>query len=70
MSKVVPAFVEWVWRTFGILVRLNAGTYERNFGSQNVLKKAGFVFEGRRQNSAFKNGELVTELMWGALRPT
>jgi len=69
MGKVAPAFVEWCWKTFGVLVRINSNTYEANLGSQKTLKKAGFVFEGRRQDFCVKSGVIGTELMWGALRP-
>ena len=70
MSKVVPAFMEWAWKTFDVLVRLNAEAAENNPGSNAVLKRAGFVFEGRRPNAAVsKTGELVHLNMYGALRP-
>ncbi|KAK4547846.1 hypothetical protein LTR36_010565 [Oleoguttula mirabilis] len=69
MSKVTPAFVEWAWQTFDILVRLNAETAESNAVSGKVLEKAGFKYEGRRPNMACKNGEMRTTLVWGALRP-
>lgn len=69
MGKVVPAFVDWCWRTFGVLVRINGSTYEANIGSQKILQKAGFVYEGRRQDYYVKNGVVGAELMWGALKP-
>ena len=59
MSAVVPAFVEWSWRTFGRLVRLNADVMEGNRGSWRVLEKAGFV----------KNGVLGEEVSLGMVRP-
>ncbi|KYG39849.1 hypothetical protein M433DRAFT_155020 [Acidomyces richmondensis BFW] len=70
MSRVVPAFTEWAWQTFEILVRINAETFERNVASQKLLEKAGFRFEGRRPNMVFKNGIIESELIWGALRPS
>lgn len=69
MSKVVPAFVSWCWKTFGILVRLNGETVEGNMGSAALLKSAGFVFEGRRQNAISKENVLKSIDMFGALRP-
>ena len=69
MSKVVPAFVDWTFQTFGILIRLNAETYEKNVASGKVLEKAGFRFEGRRPDMVCKDGVTGAELMWGALRP-
>ncbi|CAK3987959.1 N-acetyltransferase GCN5 like [Lecanosticta acicola] len=69
MSRVVPAFLEWSWKTFGVLVRLNSGAYDFNSGSQRVLDKAGFVYEGRRADIAYKDGRIVGEVLYGALRP-
>lgn len=70
MSTIVPAFVQWTWKTFGILVRLNGEVGELNKGSAALLGKAGFVVEGRRENAVFKNGKLESVIMFGALRPT
>jgi [ribosomal protein S5]-alanine N-acetyltransferase len=69
MSKVVPAFVDWSWKTFGILIRLNGSTAEWNQASGKLLQKAGFEYEGRRKHATVKNGKVGNELMWGALRP-
>lgn len=69
MSAIVPAFVNWVWQTFGIFVRLNGEVSEANKGSAALLEKAGFVVEGRRENAVFKNGKLESVIMFGALRP-
>lgn len=69
MGRVVPAFVVWVWQTFGILIRLNGSCYAHNKASARCLEKAGFVFEGRRQAIAVKCGQVQAELMYGALRP-
>ena len=70
MSKVIPAFVRWVWETFDILVRLNGETNEANVASASLLKKSGFVCEGIRPNSICKNGKIQSTFVWGALRPT
>lgn len=69
MSALVPAFVQWTWGTFGILVRLNAAVNEANVGSRRVLEKAGFVVEGRRRDAVCKEGRVGAEVMLGALRP-
>lgn len=69
MSKVVPAFVDWAFPTFGILVRLNGEVYERNVASRKVLEKAGFRVEGRREKLILKNGQLYDALFLGMLRP-
>nr|POE65867.1 putative n-acetyltransferase yoaa [Quercus suber] len=69
MSQVVEGFVPWVWSTFGVLVRLNVETNERNEGSKRVLSKAGFQNEGFRPNMVTKNGITQGVFMWGLLRP-
>jgi RimJ/RimL family protein N-acetyltransferase len=69
MSLVVPAFVDWGWRTFGRLVRIHAEVYERNGGSRRCLEKAGFVTEGRRKMAFVKNGILSNDVLLGMLRP-
>ena len=69
MSRVVPAFVDWTWRTFDILVRLNGSTYEWNVQSGKLLEKAGFTREGRKPDAFIKNGRIGAEIIWGALRP-
>jgi RimJ/RimL family protein N-acetyltransferase len=69
MGVVVPAFVEWGWRTFGRLVRINAEVREDNVGSRRCLEKAGLVVEGRRKMGFVKNGVFENEIMMGMLRP-
>lgn len=69
MSRLLPAFVQWSWETFGVLIRVSAETAEGNPASGRVLQKAGFVLEGRRPDMACKNGVVGAELMWGVLRP-
>ncbi|KAK5112104.1 hypothetical protein LTR62_004446 [Meristemomyces frigidus] len=69
MSKVVPAFVNWAFKTFRILLRINGATHEKNLASAKLLQKAGFQFEGRRPDFITKNGVTAAELMWGVLRP-
>lgn len=69
MSGLLPGFLQWAWRTFGVLIRVSAETAESNPRSGRVLQKAGFVLEGRRPDMACKNGVVTAELMWGVLRP-
>ncbi|EME88943.1 uncharacterized protein MYCFIDRAFT_127281, partial [Pseudocercospora fijiensis CIRAD86] len=69
MSIVVPAFVRWAWKTFGILIRINAEANEGNLGSIRTLVKAGFAYEGKRINAIVKMGEVLSVVWYGALRP-
>lgn len=69
MSRVVPAFVDWSWRTFGILARINAEVAEGNLASAKLLQKSGLKLEGRRERQICKGGVFKNALMFGALRP-
>lgn len=69
MSVVVPAFVDWTWRTFGVLLRLDAEVSANNVGSRRCLEKAGFVEEGRKKCGLVKNGVLRDNIFMGMLRP-
>lgn len=69
MGRVAPAFVEWGWKTFERLVRINGLVYERNVASRRCLEKAGLVLEGRRKMGLVKNGVFGDEVIMGMLRP-
>ena len=69
MSKVAPAFVDWAWKTFGRLERLDCGHWATNPASGKVMAKAGFVYEGLRKKRVFKNGVFIDEVLYGAVRP-
>ena len=68
MGVVVPAFVEWAWRTFGRLVRINACVVVNNVGSKKALERAGLVEEGRKRWAFVKNGVLRDEVLMGMVR--
>lgn len=69
MGVVVPAFVEWAWRTFGVLERLNAEVESGNVRSRRILERAGFAVEGRRERAIWRGGEFRSVLLLGMLRP-
>ncbi len=69
MGAVAPAFVEWAWRTFGRLVRIDGEVREDNVGSRRCLEKAGLVIEGRRKMGMVKEGAFHNKIMLGMLRP-
>lgn len=69
MGAVVPAFVDWTWQMFGILIRLNAEVASQNLGSFRCLQRAGFVEEGRKKCAFVKNGVILDEILLGMLRP-
>lgn len=69
MGDVVAGFMSWVWVAFPGLVRVHSGLFARNERSAAVLRKNGFVFEGRHRAAVWKNGKLEDELAYARLRP-
>ena len=69
MGVVVPAFVDWGWKTFGMLVRMDAEVHAWNSGSQKCLEKAGFLVEGKKRFAFVKNGVLGDSVVLGMIRP-
>lgn len=69
VSAATPAFVDWAWKTFGRLARINGCVMDTNPASKRCLEKAGLVEEGRKQMAYVKNGTFGTEILMGALRP-
>lgn len=68
MSEVLPVFVEWVWATFGEIIRLEAVVYEGNVASGAVLGRAGFRLEGRKECAVFKDGRVGDKLIYCKIR--
>ena len=50
------------------LRRIQLEVLEYNLAAQNLYKKIGFVVEGRKRQSVFKNGQYVDEIIMGLLR--
>ncbi|KAI6770052.1 hypothetical protein HG530_004681 [Fusarium avenaceum] len=67
-TEAFGAFVRWCFQTWPNLNRIEASAMEHNTGSQNVLSKCGFIREGKRRGSVFKNGKLIDEIQFGLLR--
>ncbi|CAM1506672.1 Fc.00g063130.m01.CDS01 [Cosmosporella sp. VM-42] len=67
-TEALKGFVRWVFATWPGLNRLQAATYSENSGSQNVLKKCGFLEEGRKREAVEKNGKVMDEVWFGLLR--
>ena len=64
MTRVVRYVARWAVRDLG-LHRVSAEPYAGNLASQRVLEKAGFVCEGRLRSSAFKDGKIVDQVIYG-----
>jgi ribosomal-protein-alanine N-acetyltransferase len=60
----VKEMLKYGFETFDI-ERIFARTAHTNLASQQVLKKAGFVFEAELKDTIFKNGEYFDELIFG-----
>ena len=50
------------------LCRIYANVFAWNTGSVRVLEKAGYAFEGRLRNAAVKDGRVVDDLLYAAVR--
>lgn len=67
-TEAIRAFVPWCFGTWPTLNRIEALCFSRNGQSLSVLKKCGFVEEGRKRGSAEKHGEIMDELLYAVLR--
>ncbi|UPL50069.1 GNAT family N-acetyltransferase [Hymenobacter sublimis] len=68
ITEAVRQMVDYGFRTFDI-TRIFARPFGTNLASQRVLEKAGFVLEARFENTFFKNGEFLDELIYAVRRP-
>jgi len=68
MSEAARAVVEFAFGTLGAN-RLEAGVFNGNTASMNVLRKAGFVEEGVLRQRFLKDGKFVDERMFANLGP-
>lgn len=67
-TEAVRAAVPWMFDTWPALNRVEAVVYAGNGASAGVLRKAGFVEEGRKRGCVEKGGEIRDELMFGITR--
>jgi [ribosomal protein S5]-alanine N-acetyltransferase len=67
-TDALTGFVKWCFEEFPTLLRLEAGIFEGNAASEAVVKKSGFVFEGRRRKAVEKNGVIMDIAMYSLLR--
>src|SRR5919206_3136879 len=66
-SAAVRAITDYAF-THLDLVRIWAGVFAWNPGSMRVLEKAGYTREATLRKSAFKDGEVVDEVIYAAVR--
>jgi len=67
VTRAVQALVGYAFGPLG-LRRVHADPYAGNIASARVLEKAGFRLEGRMRASAFKDGQVVDQLLYAILR--
>ena len=67
MTEAVSVFVPWAFTAFD-LTRIYARVFDYNEGSARVLEKAGFVREARLRRAAIKEGRVIDEFMFAAVR--
>ncbi|MCI8300970.1 MAG: GNAT family N-acetyltransferase [Lachnospiraceae bacterium] len=67
MTRAVGRICMQAFERFDI-VRIFAEPFEDNEGSQRVLQKAGFIFEGTMRDGIYKNGKIHSYCMYSLLR--
>lgn len=67
VTEAVNYMIQYTFEEFDVL-RIYAGVFEGNIGSQNVLKKAGFTLESIIPKGVIKNGVLLDEHIYSILK--
>lgn len=67
MTAAVRAITEYAFDQFD-LRRIAARVFEGNVGSIRVLEKAGYRREGRLRHAVVKEGRVLDEFVYGAVR--
>ncbi len=63
MTEALRAVTDYAVKTHN-LSRVYAVPFDWNIPSFRVLEKAGYVFEGRMRNAAYKDGQIVDEFVY------
>ena len=66
MSRAVAAFCDYAFNVFP-LIRIFARVYDTNPASAKVLRKSGFLLEGRLNKSVLKHDNVLDELMYARI---
>lgn len=67
MTQVVRRFTDYVFASLE-LQRIFALVFEWNPGSRRVLEKAGYTFEGRLRHAVVKDGHILDQFVYAAIR--
>jgi len=68
ITEAVKGFVDWVYSNLPQMERLHADIFEDNKASIAVVKRAGFLFEGRLRKAVYKNGKQMDALVHSFIR--
>jgi RimJ/RimL family protein N-acetyltransferase len=66
-TRAVTAASDWAFDGYKV-IRIFATVFVHNQASIRVLEKAGFEREGVLRRSAFKNGEIMDQVMYAKVR--
>ena len=67
VTRAVVAVTDYAFEAFG-LHRISATPYESSRASIRVLEKSGFEREGMLKASAFKNGQVINQVVYAKIR--
>jgi RimJ/RimL family protein N-acetyltransferase len=67
MTEAVVKFTDYIFERFG-LMRIYAEPFATNTASCRVLKKAGFVLEGRIKKNVIKDGQILDQFLYAKIR--
>ena len=67
MTEAVKQLCSYVFSNSD-MIRIYAEPFAYNIGSQRVLEKAGFQYEGTRRRNAIKNGKVLDMKMYALIR--
>ena len=67
-SDSVRQFTDFLFKNNHRVFRIEAGTSSLNLPSQRLLEKAGFVREGVRRKTLFRNGEWEDSYLYALIR--
>jgi RimJ/RimL family protein N-acetyltransferase len=67
ITEAVIAVTQYAFETLG-MARVDAEVFEWNPASMRVLEKAGFVREGVLRKSAYKNRQIIDQILYAKVR--
>ena len=67
ITRAIQQMVDYGFQNWAIN-RIFARPFGTNLGSQKALEKAGFLLEARLEQTIFKNGEYLDELIYAVRR--